>query len=69
MLRLFSQADFSISYRSLKCLIACSPSELWKLHRRLGHISFNLLCRLSGLALIQGLLKLTFENDLTFFIA
>jgi hypothetical protein len=27
------------------------PSELWKLHRRVGHMIFNLLCRLSGLGL------------------
>jgi hypothetical protein len=30
-------------------------------------MSFDLLCRLSGLGLIQGLLKLTFENDLACF--
>jgi hypothetical protein len=34
---------------SLRCLIPQSSSELWKWHRRLGHLSFNLLCRLSGL--------------------
>jgi hypothetical protein len=28
-------------------------------------MSFDFLCRLSGLVLIQGLLKLTFEKDLT----
>jgi hypothetical protein len=28
-------------------------------------MSFDILCRLSGLVLIQGLLKLTFEKDLT----
>jgi hypothetical protein len=27
-------------------------------------MSFDLLCRLNGLGLIQGLLKLTFEKDL-----
>jgi hypothetical protein len=30
-------------------------------------MSFDLLCRLSGLGLIRGLLKLTFENDLACF--
>jgi hypothetical protein len=28
-------------------------------------MSFDLLCRLNDLGLIRGLLKLTFENDLT----
>jgi hypothetical protein len=31
-------------------------------------MSFDYLCRLSGLDLIQGLLKLTFEKDLTCFV-
>jgi hypothetical protein len=44
------------------------PSELWKLHRRLGHMSFNFLYRLSGLGLIRGLLKLMFKKDLTYFV-
>jgi transposase InsO family protein len=38
--------------------------ELWKQHRRLGHLSFNLLCRLSGLGLLRGLPLLKFESDL-----
>jgi hypothetical protein len=44
------------------------PFELWKLHRRLGHMSLDLLCRLSGLVLIRGLLKLTVEKNLTCFV-
>jgi hypothetical protein len=51
-------ADFSIPYSSLTCSIERPPSELWKLYRRLGHMSFNFLCRLSGLGLIRGLLML-----------
>jgi hypothetical protein len=43
-------ANFSSAQSSLRCLISESSSELWKWHRRLGHLSFNLLCRLSGLA-------------------
>jgi hypothetical protein len=39
-------------------------SELWKWHRRLGHLSFDLLCRLSGLGLLRGLPLLKFESDL-----
>jgi hypothetical protein len=46
------QADFSSAQSSLRCLISQSSSELWKWHRRLGHLSFDLLCRLSGLVLL-----------------
>jgi hypothetical protein len=31
---------------------------------RLGHLSFDLLCRLSGLGLLRGLPLLKFESDL-----
>jgi hypothetical protein len=31
---------------------------------RLGHLSFDLLCRLSDLGLLQGLPLLKFESDL-----
>jgi transposase InsO family protein len=41
-----------------------SSSELWKWHRRIGHLSFDLLCRLNGLVLLQGLPLLKFESDL-----
>jgi transposase InsO family protein len=58
------QADFSSSQSSLRCLISQSSSELWKWHRRLGHLSFDLLCRLSGLGLLQRLSLLKFESDL-----
>jgi hypothetical protein len=34
------------------------------LHRRLGNLSFNLLCRLSGLGLLRGLPLIKFESDL-----
>jgi hypothetical protein len=33
-------------------------------HRRLGHLSFNLLCRLSGLGLLRGLPLVKFESNL-----
>jgi hypothetical protein len=58
------QADFSSAQSSLRCLILQSSSELWKWHRRLGHLSFDLLCRLSGLGLLRGLCLLKFESDL-----
>jgi hypothetical protein len=37
------QADFSFTQSSVKCLISQSSSELWKWHRRLDHLSFDLL--------------------------
>jgi hypothetical protein len=46
------QADFSFAQSSLRCLISQSSSKLWKWHRRLDHLSFDLLCRLSGLDLL-----------------
>jgi hypothetical protein len=46
------QADFLFAQSSLKCLLSQSSSKLWKWHRRLGHLSFKLLCRLSGLGLL-----------------
>jgi hypothetical protein len=38
------QADFSFAQSSVKWLISQSSAELWKWHRRLGHLSFDLLC-------------------------
>jgi hypothetical protein len=58
------QADFSFTQSSLRCLILQSSSELWKWHRRLAHMSFDLLCRLSVLGLLRGLPLLKFESDL-----
>jgi hypothetical protein len=58
------QTDFSFAQSSLRCLILQSSSELWKWHRRLGHLSFNLLCRLSDLGLLRGLPLLKFESNL-----
>jgi hypothetical protein len=48
----------------MRRLILQSFFELWKWHRRLGHLSFDLLCRLSGLGLLRGLSLLKFESDL-----
>jgi transposase InsO family protein len=58
------QADFSLPQSSLRCLLSQSSSELWKWHRRLGHLSFDLLYRLSGLGLLRRLPVLKFESDL-----
>jgi hypothetical protein len=38
------QADFSLAQSSLRCLLSQSSFKLWKWHRRLGHLSFDLLC-------------------------
>jgi hypothetical protein len=38
------RADFSQSSGVERCFLACSSSELWKWHRNLGHLSFD-LCR------------------------
>jgi hypothetical protein len=46
------QADFSFAQSSFRCLLSQSFFELWKWHTRLGHLSFNLLGRLSGLGLL-----------------
>jgi hypothetical protein len=47
------QADFSSAQSSLRCLILQSSSKLWMWHRRLGHLSFDLLYQLSGLGLLR----------------
>ena len=46
------RADFSRSFGPARCLVAGSSTELWRWHRRLGHLSFDLLSRLSALDLI-----------------
>jgi hypothetical protein len=46
------------------CILADSLSELWKWHRRLGHLSFDLLSRLNKLNLVQGLPWMRFEKEL-----
>jgi hypothetical protein len=58
------QANFSSAQPSLRFLISQSSSELWKWYRRLGHLSFDLLCQLSGLGLLRRLPLLKFESDL-----
>ena len=60
----FSRTPFGPS----DCLMAGPSSDLWKWHRRLGHLSFDLLSRLSSLGLIRGLPKLKFEKRTLFAI-
>jgi hypothetical protein len=42
--------------------VAGSSGELWEWHRRLGHLTFDLLSHLSGLGL--RITRLKFEKDL-----
>jgi hypothetical protein len=60
------QADVSFAQSFMNCLFSRSSFELWKWHMRLGHLNFNLLCRLSGLGLLQGLPLLKFESNLVY---
>jgi hypothetical protein len=43
------RADFSQCVVSSRYLVVGVLAELWKCHRRLGHLSFDLLSQLSGL--------------------
>jgi hypothetical protein len=63
---LFCKSDFKVldSRGDLVYGISQSLFELWKWHRRLGHLSFDLLCQLSGLCLLRVLLLLKFESNL-----
>ncbi|WVZ90049.1 hypothetical protein U9M48_036382 [Paspalum notatum var. saurae] len=45
-------------------LVASPSADIWKWHRRLGHLNFDLLVRLSSMGLIRGLPKLRAEKDL-----
>jgi hypothetical protein len=58
------RADFSQSSGVERCFLAGSSSELWKWHRNLGHLSFDLLSHLSKLNLVRGLPWLRLEKEL-----
>jgi hypothetical protein len=58
------RADFSPSSSVEHCFYAGSSSELWKWHRKLGHLSFDLLSCLSKLNLVRGLPWLGLEKEL-----
>ncbi|WVZ58439.1 hypothetical protein U9M48_008715 [Paspalum notatum var. saurae] len=47
-----------------RCLVASPSADIWKWHRRIGHLSFDLLFRLSSTGLIRGLPKLRAKKDL-----
>ncbi|WVZ76248.1 hypothetical protein U9M48_024236 [Paspalum notatum var. saurae] len=47
-----------------RCLVASPSADIWRWHRRLGHLSFDLLVRLSSMGLIRGLPILKAKKDL-----
>ncbi|WVZ75644.1 hypothetical protein U9M48_023681 [Paspalum notatum var. saurae] len=49
-----------------RCLVASPSANIWKWHRRLGHLTFDLLVRLSSMGLIRALPKLKAEKDLVY---
>jgi hypothetical protein len=46
------RVDFSLCVESSHRLVVSVSVEIWKWHRMLGHLSFELLSRLSDLGLI-----------------
>jgi hypothetical protein len=58
------RANSSQCVGSSRCLVAGVSAKLWKWHRRLCHLSFDLLSRLSALGLVRGLPKLKDQNNL-----
>ncbi|WVZ97882.1 hypothetical protein U9M48_043388 [Paspalum notatum var. saurae] len=58
------RVDLTSVSGSARCLVASPSADIWKWHRRLGHLSFDLLLKLSSMGLIQGLPKLRAEKDL-----
>jgi hypothetical protein len=58
------RAEFSQSSGVERCFLAGSSSELWKWHRKMGHLSFDLLSRLSKLNFVRGLPRLRLEKEL-----
>jgi hypothetical protein len=46
------RADFSQSSGVGRCFLAGSSNDLWKWHRKLGHLSFDILSHLSKLNLV-----------------
>ena len=59
------KADFDASLASKhRCLVANDSKDLFFWHRRLGHVGFDHLSRVSGLDLIRGLPKLKGDSNL-----
>ncbi|WVZ51384.1 LOW QUALITY PROTEIN: hypothetical protein U9M48_002536 [Paspalum notatum var. saurae] len=62
----FGQGRPHICFGPARRLVASPSADIWKWHRRLGHLSFDLLVRLSSMGLIRGLPKLRAEKDLVY---
>ncbi|WVZ52000.1 LOW QUALITY PROTEIN: hypothetical protein U9M48_003096 [Paspalum notatum var. saurae] len=60
----FGQGRPHIRFGPARRLVASPSADIWKWHRRLGHLSFDLLVMLSSMGLIRGLPKLRAEKDL-----
>ncbi|WVZ70222.1 hypothetical protein U9M48_018903 [Paspalum notatum var. saurae] len=58
------RVDLTSGSGPTRCLVASPSADIWKWHRRLGHLSFDLLVKLSSMGLIRGLPKLRAEKDL-----
>jgi hypothetical protein len=58
------RGDFSQSSGVERYFLAGSSSELWKWHRKLGHLSIDFLSRLGKLNLVRGLPRLRFKKEL-----
>jgi hypothetical protein len=58
------RADFLQSSCVEHCFLAGSSSELSKWHRKLGHLSFDLLSCFSKLNLVRGLPRLRLDKEL-----
>ncbi|WVZ54674.1 LOW QUALITY PROTEIN: hypothetical protein U9M48_005438 [Paspalum notatum var. saurae] len=58
------RVDLASIFGPARCLVASPSADIWKWHRRLGHLSFDLLVRLSSMGLIRGLPMLKAEKDL-----
>jgi hypothetical protein len=61
------RADFDVSPSDkLMCLVANIYKDLFFWHRRLGHVGFDHLTRVSGLDIICVLPKLKCDSDIVF---
>jgi hypothetical protein len=56
------RADFSQSSGVEHCFLSGSSTKLWKWHKKLGHMSFDHLSRLSKLNFVRGLPRLKLEK-------
>ena len=53
----------SISSKNIKCLSSLNEKDSWLWHRRLAHVSMDLISKLAKKNLVSGLPNLTFEKD------